>query len=167
MATLRCAPEHRLLATDPDRHHELGTHAAWYVVAGVVTTGIQAALFLFFRGALGAQAANLVAIALTTLGNTEFHRRVTFAGRRSNTGKRHLQDLATFAFYAGYGSAALALLDSVVDRPTSWEETGTLLLASLVGGLLRFAVLRWWVFAHRVDAVETVEAAAAATPGCD
>jgi putative flippase GtrA len=149
MATTRCAPEHRLLATDPHRHHELGTHAAWYVVAGIVTTGLQAVLFLLLRDQLGSQLANLIAIALTTLGNTEFHRRVTFAGRYSNAGKRHLQDLITFAFYAGYGSAVLAILDAVVERPTSWEETGTLLAASFVGGLARFAVLRWWVFAHR------------------
>jgi putative flippase GtrA len=152
MATTRCAPERRLLTTDPDRHHELGTHAAWYVVAGVVTTGLQAVLFLALRDQLGAQVANLIAIALTTIGNTEFHRRVTFAGRGSNAGKRHLQDLLTFAFYAGYGSAVLAVLDAVVERPTSWEETGTLLLASLIGGFVRFAVLRWWVFAHRAEA---------------
>jgi putative flippase GtrA len=149
MATTRWAPEHRLLATDPERHHELGTHAAWYAVAGVVTTGVQAILFLLLRDELGAQVANLVAIAVTTVGNTEFHRRVTFAGRNSNAGKRHLQDFLTFAFYAGYGSAVLAILDAVVERPTSWEETGTLLMASLVGGVARFAVLRWWVFAHR------------------
>ncbi|MEU0533769.1 GtrA family protein [Amycolatopsis tolypomycina] len=153
MATPRWAPEHRLLATDPDRHHELGTHAAWYVVAGVVTTGLQAVLFLLLRDELGAQVANLVAIAVTTVGNTEFHRRVTFSGRPSNAGKRHLQDLLTFVFYALYGSAVLALLDAFVERPTSWEETGALLLASLVGGIVRFAVLRWWVFAHRTEPV--------------
>ncbi|WP_103350205.1 GtrA family protein [Amycolatopsis sp. CA-128772] len=158
MATTRCAPDRRLLATDPDRHHELGTHAAWYVVAGVVTTGIQAVLFLLLHDELGSQVANLVAIALTTVGNTEFHRRVTFAGRRSNAGKRHLQDLLTFAFYALYGSAVLALLDAFVDRPTSWEETGTLLLASLVGGFARFAVLRWWVFAHHTEPAPATQA---------
>src|SRR2546421_5015922 len=119
MATIRWAPEHRLLATDPDRHHELGTHAAWYVVAGVVTTGVQAVLFLLLRDQFGSQLANLVAIALTTVGNTEFHRRVTFAGRRSNAGKRHLQDLLTFAFYAGYGSAVLAILHAIVDPPAA------------------------------------------------
>jgi putative flippase GtrA len=121
-------------------------------VASVVTTGLQAVLFLALRADLGSQGANLVAIALTTVGNTEFHRRVTFAGRHSDAGKRHLQDLLTFLFYAGYGSAVLAVLDTVVDRPSSWEETGALLLASLVGGLLRFAVLRWWVFARRATA---------------
>ncbi len=151
MATLGCAPE-RVPAPVAEHRHELGTHATWYVVAGVVTTGLQAVLFLFLRDALGSQVANLAALALTTVGNTEFHRRVTFAGRRSNAGKRHLQDLLTFAFYAGYGSAVLAVLDTVVATPSSWEETGALLLASLVGGVVRFAVLRWWVFARRAEA---------------
>jgi hypothetical protein len=65
--------------------------------------------------------------------------------------RRHLQDLVTFTFYAGYGSAALALLDTVDDHPTAWAQTGTLVLASLVGGLIRFAVLRWWVFTRRAQ----------------
>src|SRR6266511_2739787 len=149
MATLRCAPGHQVPAPAADPRHELGTHAAWYVVAGVVTTAAQAVLFLLLRDALGSQAANLVALAATTAGNTEFHRRVTFAGRHSHAGKRHLQDLLAFAFYAGYGSAVLAVLDTVVATPSSWAETGALLLASLAGGLVRFAVLRWWVFAAR------------------
>ncbi|MBB4685399.1 GtrA family protein [Amycolatopsis jiangsuensis] len=131
------------------RHHELGGHAAWYLLAGGITTGLQAVLFLVLQPQLGAQWANLVAIALTTVGNTEFHRRVTFAGRSSRAGKRHLQDLATFAFYAGYGSLVLAGLDELVTHPTAWEQTSALLAASFVGGVVRFAVLRWWVFARR------------------
>ncbi|RJQ78365.1 GtrA family protein [Amycolatopsis panacis] len=144
MTTTRWAPRRPQLADG--RHRELGGHAAWYLAAGGITTGLQAVLFLLLRPEFGAQWANLVAIALTTVGNTEFHRRVTFAGRTSRAGKRHLQDLATFAFYVGYGSIALAVLDGLVDQPTAWQQTGALLTASVVGGILRFAVLRWWVF---------------------
>lgn len=159
MGTTRWAPGHRWFRRAPERHHELGNHAAWYVVAGVVTTAGQAALFLVLHDPLGAQAANLVAIALTTVANTEFHRRVTFAGRRSDATRRHLQDALTFAFYAGYGSAVLALLDGVVTRPSAWLQTGALLLASLVGGVARFAVLRWWVFRGRQETSEPPEPA--------
>nr|WP_051792719.1 GtrA family protein [Amycolatopsis jejuensis] len=131
------------------RRHEIGGHAAWYLVAGVVTTGLQAILFLALRPEFGAQWANLAALAITTVGNTEFHRRVTFSGRRSRAGKRHLQDLATFAFYAGYGSVVLSALDAVAGQPSAWQQTVALLAASFVGGVARFAVLRWWVFARR------------------
>jgi putative flippase GtrA len=134
---------------EPDRQRGIGGHAAWYLAAGVVTTGLQAALFLLLRPELGAQWANLTALAITTVGNTEFHRRVTFAGRASRAGKRHFQDLATFAFYAGYGSVVLAALDAVAGQPSAAEQTIALLAASFVGGVIRFAVLRWWVFARR------------------
>lgn len=146
MTTTRWAPGHRLIRRAPVRHHELGHHAAWYVVAGVVATGLQAGLFLMLRPELGSQFANLTAIALTTVGNTEFHRRVTFADKTSHAGKRHLQDLLTFLFYAVYGSVVLASLDALVDSPSALLETGTLLAASFLGGIARFAVLRWWVF---------------------
>jgi len=130
-------------------HHELGSHAAWYLVAGVVTTAAQSVLFLALQPPVGSQVANLAAIALTTLANTEFHRRVTFADRKSNAGKRHLQDFLTFLFYAGYGSLVLATVDSVVNAPSAFLETVVLFLASGLGGAIRFAVLRWWVFADR------------------
>ncbi|MFI7120937.1 GtrA family protein [Amycolatopsis sp. NPDC049868] len=149
MTTTRWAPGHRIIRRAPERHHELGNHAAWYVVAGVVATGLQAVLFLILQPILGPQPANLVALAVTTIGNTEFHRRVTFATRKSNAGKRHFQDLVTFAFYAVYGSIVIASLDAVISEPTALEQTGALLAASVVGGIARFAVLRWWVFARR------------------
>ncbi len=146
MTTTRWAPGHRIIRRAPERHHELGHHAVWYVVAGVVATGLQAILFLVLQPMLGSQVANLVALAVTTIGNTEFHRRVTFASRTSHPGKRHFQDLVTFAFYAAYGSIVLASLDAVITEPTALEQTGALLAASVVGGIARFAVLRWWVF---------------------
>jgi hypothetical protein len=82
-----------------------------------------------------------VAIAFTTLGNTEFHRRVTFAGRTSRPGKRRLQDLLSFTFYAGYGSIVLFSLDDLVSHPSALlEATGqrhrrprTFCAAALVG----------------------------------
>ena len=146
MTTTRWAPGHRIIRRAPERHHELGHHAAWYVVAGVAATGLQAVLFLVLQPVLGPQLANLAALAVTTIGNTEFHRRVTFATRKSHPGKRHFQDLVTFAFYAAYGSIVLASLDAVISEPTALEQTGALLAASVVGGIARFAVLRWWVF---------------------
>lgn len=130
------------------KHHELGSHAAWYLAAGVVTTAIQSALFLWLQPGLGAQPANLLAIALTTVGNTEFHRRVTFADRESNAAKRHLQDFLTFAFYAGYNSIVLVFVDALVSNPSALLETTVLLFASFLGGVARFAALRWWVFAR-------------------
>src|SRR5215217_397039 len=89
----------------------------WYVAAGVVTTGLQAVLFLAIRGPLGSVAANLIALTITTLLNSEFHRRFTFASYPARATRLHLQSLLTFAFYASYGSLVLILLKAIVDQP--------------------------------------------------
>lgn len=129
------------------RHDGLGRHALWYVVAGGITTALQAGLFLTLREPLGSYAANLVAIAITTLVNTEFHRRVTFAGSSAPPARRYLQAAATFLFYASYGSLVLLALHAVVDEPSGLLETSVLAAASMLGGAGRFFLLRLWVFA--------------------
>jgi len=118
----------------------------WYVVAGVITTGIQEVLFLATRPLLGSVTANIVAIALTTVANTEFQRRVTFVGQPVSWRRLHLQSLGTFAFYAFYGSLALMSLRAITPSPSATLEATALAAASTVGGVLRFVLLRWWVF---------------------
>ncbi|GAB2975182.1 GtrA family protein [Amycolatopsis acidiphila] len=132
--------EHRLDATHP---------LVWYLVAGAVTTGLQELIFLAARPVIESVAANVVAIAVTTLANTEFHRRVTFAHMRPSPLKLHLQSLGTFAFYAGYGSVVLVLLQAIVHAPSATLEAVVLAVTSTIGGALRFVVLRWWVFTTR------------------
>lgn len=122
---------------------------AWYMVAGIVTTGVQELLFFGARPMLGAVAANIVALALTTLANTEFQRRVTFAGRRTSALRLHLQSAGTFAFYATYGSVVLMSLQAITPSHSATVEAVALAVASTVGGVLRFALLRWWVFTTR------------------
>ncbi|AXB44422.1 GtrA family protein [Amycolatopsis albispora] len=133
----------------PARQHGIAVHAGWYAAAGVVTTAVQFVLYFLLRDALGAHGANLLAITATTIGNTEFHRRVTFAGRPSPPRRRHIQVIGTIAFYAGYGSVVLLVLHAVIPAPTPLTETLVLATASLLGGVCRFALLRWWVFAAR------------------
>lgn len=121
----------------------------WYVVAGAVTTGLQELVFLGARPVLGSVAANIVAIALTTLANTEFQRRVTFAGMQASPLKLHLQSAGTFAFYAFYGSIVLVSLQAIVGTPSATLEGVVLAITSTIGGILRFVLLRWWVFTTR------------------
>ncbi|UQS26740.1 GtrA family protein [Amycolatopsis thermalba] len=132
-------------APRPAEHHAV----AWYVVAGVLTTGLQEVLFLGARPLLGAVVANTLAIALTTIANTEFQRRVTFAGRPASPVRLHLQSVGTFAFYAGYGSLVLLSLHLFTPSPSATLQAVTLAAASSLGGIVRFALLRWWVFPNR------------------
>jgi putative flippase GtrA len=121
----------------------------WYVTAGVVTTGLQELLFLGARPVLGSVVANIVALALTTLANTEFHRRITFTGRPVSALRLHLQSLGTFTFYASYGSIVLMSLRAITGSPSAALEAVALAAAGTVGGVVRFALFRWWVFTKR------------------
>jgi putative flippase GtrA len=131
------------------RHLDVSHPVVWYVAAGAMTTVLQELIFLAARPVIDSVAANILAIALTTLANTEFHRRVTFAHMRASSAKLHLQSLGTFVFYAGYGSVVLVLLQAIVESPSATLEAVVLAVASTVGGVLRFVVLRWWVFTTR------------------
>lgn len=49
-------------------------------------------------------------------------------------------------FYAGYSSAALLMLQLLVNDPTPGQQTATIVAAAALGGLARFTLLRVWVF---------------------
>ena len=133
----------------PPRRPDVAHPVVWYVVAGVVTTGLQELTFLRLRQLIGSVTANVVAIAITTVLNTEFQRRVTFAGSPTSALRLHLQSLGTFVFYAGYGSVVLLSLHALVPSPSATMEAIVLAATSTLGGILRFIVLRWWVFTTR------------------
>jgi putative flippase GtrA len=115
---------------------------------GVLSTLAYLVLFLVFRGPLGAQPANLAALLLTALANTAANRRFTFGvtGRRGVV--RH-QSLGLVVFVLGLaltsGSLALVHSGSVV------VEAAVLVLANLAATLLRFLLMRGWVFRPRTS----------------
>lgn len=125
---------------------DLVRHIPLYVLGGAVSTGLQALLFLLLRDPLTPAVANPVAIGVTTVLNTEFHKRLTFADVTGPRSRRHLQTVGTFLFYACAGTAALGLLHLLAADPSPMTETAVLVATSLVGGVLRFIVLRSWVF---------------------
>src|SRR5205823_6971627 len=94
-------------------------------------------------------AANLVALTVTTLLNTEANRRLTFVGARGVSGRVHLQGLLLFVLYYALTSGALLVLDATVARPSRLLELAVLLISSAVGTAGRFVLLRTWVFRSR------------------
>ena len=68
-------------------------------------------LFLLFRGMMGAIAANVVALLLTSIANTAANRRLTFGVRGREGAARHqFQGLIIFGLGLGLTTGALALL---------------------------------------------------------
>lgn len=122
--------------------------AVLYLTGGVASTLAQAGLFLVLREFIGAFPANLIAVAITTVASTEFHRRVTFAGSDSPAGRRWVQSGLTFSFYASYNSLVLLVLHALVNDPSPFTESATLTMFALLGGISRFLLMRWWVFLH-------------------
>ncbi|WP_414688490.1 glycosyltransferase [Mycobacterium sp.] len=117
---------------------------------GVLSTAAYLLLFLLLQGWAGAQAANLIALLLTAVGNTAANRRFTFgAGGRSNATRHHIEGLIVFAIALTITSGALGVLHAVVAQPHHLLELGVLVVANLLATVARFVLLRGWVFHPR------------------
>ena len=124
----------------------LAGQAVRFAAIGVASTLAYLLLFVLFRGAIGAQPANLLALLLTAVANTATNRRVTF-GRTGRTPLRvHGQGLAVFALGVGVTSGALAVLSAAVAAPGLALQLAVLIAASTVATALRFVVFRRWIF---------------------
>jgi putative flippase GtrA len=113
---------------------------------GVLSTAVTLLLYAMFRSAMDPLVANLLALIITTMVNTEANRRFTFLGSHGSSGRVHLQGLIVFGLYYAFTSIALLVLHSAVAGPSRWLELMVLLGASLVGTAGRFVLLRGWVF---------------------
>ncbi|WP_206797148.1 bifunctional glycosyltransferase family 2/GtrA family protein [Amycolatopsis sp. MtRt-6] len=117
-----------------------------FAVVGVVSTIANLVLYAVFRLWWPVLVANLVALVLTTLFNTEANRRFTFAGASTSRGKAHLQGLVVFGLYYAFTSAALLALHGFDPEPGRALELTVLFAASVLGTAGRFVLLRSWVF---------------------
>lgn len=130
-----------------------GSSTRWQLLSfaaiGLVSTALTAGLYAMLRGALPPLAANLLALTVMTLLNTEANRRLTFVGSSASagTGRVHAQGLMVFGMYYAFTSGALLLLDALAPGSGRMLEVGVLVMASALGTLGRFVILRKWVFA--------------------
>ena len=114
---------------------------------GVASTLAYVLLYLLLRTGLGAQPANLLALLLTAVGNTAANRRLTFGvtGRRG-AARHQAQGLVVFALGLALTSGSLALLHAAATTPPLPVELAVLVAANLAATVLRFLLLRTWVF---------------------
>lgn len=125
--------------------HPLAVQIVRYAVAGGVGTLVNALVYLLLRTWWDLLPANLAALVVSTLVSTEVNRRFTFSGAEIHRWRKHVQTAGTIAFYAVYSSVVLLVLTAVVDNPTPVLESATVAAASVLGGALRFLILRFWV----------------------
>jgi putative flippase GtrA len=116
-------------------------------VVGLLSTVAYLILFLLLRDPLGAQAANALTLLGTTIANTAINRRFTFevVGPQRRT-HHQLQGLIVFGLALGLTSGTLALAHSLHSTPPSALEPALIVAASAATTLLRFLLMRRWVF---------------------
>ncbi|MGY1699292.1 glycosyltransferase [Geodermatophilus sp. SYSU D00766] len=118
-----------------------------FAVVGVLSTLAHLVLFVVLREVVAAQPANLLALLVTAVGNTAANRRVTFGVRgRPGAARHQLQGLAVFALALALTSGSLGLLHLADPAPARAVELTVLVGANAVATLLRFVLLRGWVF---------------------
>lgn len=123
---------------------------AWFTGIGVVMTLAYLALYAVLRPTCGAQLSNAIAWVVTAVGDTSANRRFTFGVfGRAGAGRAQVEGMLVFGLGWGITSGSLLALEIAVAEPGYVLELAVLAVANLAAGLLRFALLRWWVFAPR------------------
>jgi len=118
-----------------------------FAVIGVTCTVAYLLLFTVLRAAFPAYLANTVALAATAVANTAANRRYTFGVRGSANALRH-QVEGGVAFLIGLAltNGALALLHAAAPAAAHAVELTVLIAANAVATLVRFLLMRAWVF---------------------
>jgi len=118
-----------------------------FIAVGLASTAAYALLFVLFRGVMSAQIANAVALVVTAILNTAANRRFTFGVRgRRRVVTHQAQGLVVFAIGLAVTSGSLALLQLLNPQAGLVVELTVLVVANLVATVLRFLLLRSWVF---------------------
>lgn len=114
---------------------------------GVVSTIGYVLLYAALRPVTGSQAANAWALLVCAVANTAANRRLTFGLRGRGGALRHqAKGLAVFGLGLALTSGSLAALHRWTHGPGRTIEIIVLVTANLAATLLRFLLLRTWVF---------------------
>ena len=134
-----------------------------FLAIGALSTLAYLVLFTVLRSMAPAYVANTVALGLTAIANTAANRRFTFGVRGPANALRH-QVEGGVAFLIGLAltNGALLLVQGLSADPSHGVELLTLVGANLAATLVRFVLMRAWIFHPRRDrratqVVETVQ----------
>ncbi|MFF0308538.1 glycosyltransferase [Streptosporangium sp. NPDC004379] len=133
-----------------------------FAVIGVLSTLAHLGLFVALRQVMPAVAANAVALLVTAVANTAANRRFTFGVTGRAGALRHqLEGGLAFAVGLLLSTGGLALLGRLLPGASATAEVVALVAANALATLVRFLLLRAWVFNPR----RTGRSGPAGTPG--
>ncbi|MCF2588889.1 glycosyltransferase [Brevibacterium sp. UCMA 11752] len=125
-----------------------GAQILHFIDVGIVSTLLYAVLFLCGVQMLSPAVANLGALLVSTVANTGLNRRHTFGVRAPHHGlAAQVKGLAAFALCLAFTSAGLALTSGFTGPLATIGTLTVLTLANLLATIVRFVLLRTWVFA--------------------
>lgn len=114
---------------------------------GVASTAAYALLYVLFTLVMPAQVANFLALLLTAIANTAANRRFTFGVQgRAGVIRHQLQGIVVFGIALAITSGSLFGLHAVQPDAGPHVEIVVLTAANLLSTLVRFVLLRLWVF---------------------
>jgi putative flippase GtrA len=118
-----------------------------FALIGIASTVAYGLLFMLLRGQLGPQQANVAALAVTAVANTAANRRFTFGFHgRIKAMRHHVQGLLVFGAGLGITSASLFALNQISGPHHPLQEVAVLTAANLLVTLMRFVLMRAWIF---------------------
>ena len=118
-----------------------------FAVIGVASTLAYLALYLILRQLAPAVLANAAALFVTAVANTAANRRFTFGVTGSRDALKH-QVEGGIAFVIGLvlSTMTLAVTDAVAPHASHLAELGALVGANALSTVVRFLLMRVWVF---------------------
>lgn len=118
-----------------------------FSLVGVASTLAFALLYLMMQGPFGAQEANFLALLTTAMGNTAANRRFTFGiSGPAKLFTHQIQGLIVFLLAWGITSSSLLVLHAIYPDALPSIELLVLTATNIFATMLRFVLLRLWVF---------------------
>jgi glycosyltransferase involved in cell wall biosynthesis len=154
----RATGQERRTRIEPTNHLSHSSEGTRYAGVGIASTIIYVVIFLLLRHPLAMYAANVVALALSTIGNTIAHARFTF-GPKSGLRMRQAAMAGGLSFITAIALTTLALgVEELLRVASTATEAFAILLGTVAAGFVRLVLLRAWAYRfHTQRAQKSVE----------
>jgi len=121
-----------------------------FAIIGLLSTATQLVIYMLLRLFTGPLWANGLSLLITTILNTAANRRFTFGvSGTSGAFRQQVEGGLTFLLGLGLSTGGLALLHALAPSAPRLLELTTLVTANALATLVRFVLLRSWVFHPR------------------
>ncbi len=124
----------------------VGVHLVLFAVVGVLSTLLYGSTYLGFRGHLGSQDANAMALTISAAFNLFLNRRFTFGQRGRSQDRTHARAAAVLVLSLIVSAGALVILSTTDPDASRIREVVVLTAANLTVTGIRFIAMRSWLF---------------------